>query len=174
VKAYHFNWPIGGDFHKRAPGTDAETGARLWRALFAGAASFRFHRPTAFSSQILDGFGLSTQAQQHLRSVRLFLDHVQLFDMEPRNDLLRGRADDEAYCLAKPGKQLAVFFTGEGDRAVRLDLSSIESAVSLRWLNVAESHLGPEAKTRQSKEYALSPPGFGHWVAVLTASDHGR
>lgn len=174
VKAYHFNWPIGGNFHKRTAGTDAETGARLWRAIFAGAASFRFHRRTTFSSGILDGFGLSAPAQQHLRSLRLFLDHVHLFDLAPRNELLSGRSDDEAYCLAKPGRQLAVFFTGAGDRAVRLDLTSIEDAVSLRWLNVAECHFSPEEQIPQSNEHALSPPGPGHWVAVLTASGHGR
>jgi hypothetical protein len=63
TKAYHYNWPIGGKFRQRQPGTDTEAGARLWRAIFAGAASFRFHRRTKYAQQGMHpGFGLNEAA----------------------------------------------------------------------------------------------------------------
>ncbi|MHC4400832.1 MAG: hypothetical protein ACYTG0_14240 [Planctomycetota bacterium] len=46
VKCYHFNWPTGTSFQRRTSPTDAEAGAKFWRAVFGGGASVRFHRHT--------------------------------------------------------------------------------------------------------------------------------
>ncbi len=175
VKAYHFNWPIGGNFRNRTPGTDAEAGARLWRAVFAGAASFRFHRRTYFRrSGILDGLGLSVLARQHLRSMRLFLEGVSLFSMDPHNDLLSGRSDDEAYCLAEPGRQYTVFFTGCADRSVVLNLADCSGELRLRWLDVAQSRWSNGDKTVKGDACMLHSPGPGQWVAVLRSLGASR
>ena len=42
--------------------------------------------------------------------------------MEPRNDLLANRDDNEAYALAEQSEQYAVYFTGDGDRFVELNV----------------------------------------------------
>ena len=175
IKAYHFNWPIGLRFRDRRPGTDAEAGARLWRALFAGAASFRFHRSTTFQeSGILDGFGLNQTAQKHLRSVRLFLDAVTLIDLRPHNGLLSERLDDEAYCFAEPGSQYAIFFTGGGDRSVAIDLTSSQGELQLRWLDIARSRWSGQPTMVGKGIRVLQAPGTGHWVALLLSEEQTR
>jgi hypothetical protein len=172
VKAYRFDWPIGGEYHKRTPGTDPEAAARLWRAVFAGAASFRFHRMTKFARDgMYPGLGLNDVAQAHLRSMRLFLNSVVLFSMEPRNDLLTDRAEDEAYCLAEPGNQYAVFFSGNGDRSVVLDLSSAAEKLQRRWLDVAQSRWAQEDMLVDKHKCTLRLPGTGHWVVVLVSGE---
>lgn len=58
---------------------------------------------------------------------------------EPRNDLLFQRASNGAYCLAEPWRQYAVFFTGDGDGHVPVELAASQIPLRLRWLHVAES-----------------------------------
>jgi Pectate lyase superfamily protein len=169
VKCYYFNWPIGGDFRKdRTSPTNAEAGAKFWRAVFAGAASIRFHRHTPTRpGGLREGFGLSPEGQRHLKSMSKFLGAICIFSMNPSNNLLSEREENEAYCLAEPGKQYAVFFTGDGDHCVRIDLTSSESSFELRWLDVATSCWGKKATISSSRNYMLRAPGAGQWVAVL-------
>jgi hypothetical protein len=173
VKCYHFNWPIGADFARgRTSPTDAEAGAKFWRAVFAGSASVRFHRHTPTRpGGLREGFGLAPDGQRHLRSMRELLDSIHLFSMNPRNDLLSQRATDEAYCLAEPGRQYAVFFSGNGDRSVELDLSSAAEELRCRWLDVAQSRWAQEGKTVGKDKCTLRSPGPGHWVAVLVSAE---
>jgi hypothetical protein len=144
VKCYHFNWPIGSSFGKeRTSPTDAEAGAKFWRAVFAGSASIRFHRHTPTRpAGLREGFGLTLEGQRHLRSMRQYLNAVHIFRMKPRNDLLLQRATNEAYCLAEPGQQYAVFFTGDGDGRVAIELTASVHLFELRWLNIATSRWG--------------------------------
>ncbi len=178
VKSYHFNWAIGAEWDQRQPGTDAEAGARLWRTVFAGAASFRFHRCTEVGKKELaenkglGGIGLSRLAQTHLASMRKFVDKIQVFRMNPRNDLLSDRVANEAYCLAEPGRQYAVFFTGESDGRVRIELTLSDRPSQLRWLDIGTSRWGQTAVAR-SGDLTLEAPGSGHWVAVLTPANLG-
>jgi hypothetical protein len=91
VKCYHFGWPIGIDFRHRTAATDQQAAAKLWRAVFGGAASLRFHRLTGFSpGGLKEGLGLSPEAQRQLASMHQFTQAVQLFSMEPQNSLLSG------------------------------------------------------------------------------------
>jgi len=168
TKSYHFNWPIGTPYQDRQPGTDAEAGARLWRAVFAGAAAFRFHRRTEYVQNGMHaGFGLTPVAEKHLASMRALVTAIHLFTMEPRNDLLSEREPDEAYCLAEPGSQFAVFFTGIDDRSVTLDSSSLAEPFELRWLSVSETRWTKAPARRPTKTSRLHAPEEGHWVAVL-------
>lgn len=174
VKAYRYDWPIGEEYRKRTSGTNTEAAARLWRAVFAGSASFRFHRMTKFARNgMYPGLGLNDVAQAHLKSMRLFLDSVVLFSMEPRNDLLNDREEDEAYCLAEPGSQYAVFFSGNGDRSVGLDLSSATQTLRQRWLNVSQNRWAEEGITVSKNKCTLHPLGPGHWLVVLVSDEAG-
>ena len=174
VKCYHFNWPIGSSFGKdRTSPTDAEAGAKFWRAVFAGSASIRFHRHTPIRpAGLREGFGLAFEGQRHLRSMREFVDAVHIFRMNPRDDLLSQRVTNEAYCLAEPGQQYAVFFTGEGDGRVEIELIDSGRSFELLWLDVATSCWGLRATISSRQDYMLKTPCCGHWVAVLTASNH--
>jgi hypothetical protein len=59
--------------------------------------------------------------------MREFVAAVHLFAMEPNNNLLLDRTDNEAYCLAEPGRQYAVFFTGDGDQSVLIYVFLLDS-----------------------------------------------
>jgi len=172
VKCYHFNWPIGSSFGKdRTSPTDAEAGAKFWRAVFAGAASIRFHRHTPTRpAGLREGFGLASEGQRHLRSMREFIDAVHIFRMSPRNDLLSQRVTNEAYCLAEPGRRYAVFFTGDGDGCVEIELTASGRSFDLKWLDVATSCWGKRSTISSRRDYMLRAPGSAHWVAVLTTS----
>ncbi len=103
---------------------------RFCRNVFGGMASVRFHRPDA-------GLGLNETAQAYIRSVRMLTDAMDVFSCRPRNDLLSGRADNEAYCIANAGEEYAVYFTGGG--GVELDLSALAGKASVRWLDIGSS-----------------------------------
>jgi hypothetical protein len=91
--------------------------------------------------------------------------------MEPRNDLLSQRSSNEAYCLAEPGRQYAVFFTGEGDGRVRIDFAALQSRLEVRWLNITEHRWETELTVSRRRHYKLEAPGRGHWIAVLIAAN---
>ncbi len=168
TKAYHFNWSTGTKFNDRTAGTDAEAGARMWRAVFGGAASFRFHRSTPTpSGKPRNGLGLTDESEEHLLGMTMLLDEIDIFTMEPHNDLLSSRSDDEAYSLASLGEEFAVFFTGDGNRSIQLDASSLGGSRQLRWLDVANS-LWTDAVAPTGPLVTLTTPGGGQWVAVLS------
>ncbi|MBN2313961.1 MAG: hypothetical protein JXM79_08520 [Sedimentisphaerales bacterium] len=177
VKCYHFNWPVGyGEPEtaktfwdaRSAPGDD-EAGAKFWRAIFAGAAGLRFHRHTTTQpGGLREGFGLSPEGQRHLRSMQEFLNGIHIFSMTPHNDLLSERAENEAYCLAEPGRQYAVFFTSDADGRVRIKLVPSEHPLQLRWFDIATSRWEQKTTVPPGDTALLKTPSAGHWVAVLT------
>ena len=132
---------------------------RFWRNVFAGAASVRFHRQDA-------GLGDSDMAMSHIKSMRMLTDAMWVFTCTPRNDLLTGREENEAYCLAEPGKQYTVYFPDGG--AVSLDVSATEGALTIHWLDIGSSAwLEPESASGEMLQ--LRAPGAGHWAALVLA-----
>ncbi len=88
--------------------TSVEEGTqRFWRNVFGGCASSRFHRPGP--SHHYFAIGLSELAQTHIRSLRMLTGRIDVFACAPHNDLLSERAPNEAYCLAQPGKEYAMY-----------------------------------------------------------------
>ncbi len=80
------------------------------------------------------GWGLSPCAQATLRAARTLTQAMNVFACASRNDLLSERSSNEAYCLAEPGKQYAVYFPDGG--AVKLDVSKAKGPLQVRWLDV--------------------------------------
>ena len=95
----------------------------------------------------------------------------EFVEVTTRNDLLSERVDNEAYCLAEPGRQYAVFFTGDGDSRVKIELAPSERSFELRWLDIATTCWGQRATVSNCGENTLKAPGKEHWVAVLTTSN---
>lgn len=131
---------------------------RFWRNIIGGMASARFHRPPA-------GIGLDETAQAHLKSARMLTDRMRIFDCEPRNDLLRDRADNAAYLTARPGVEYALYFPD--GQPVGLDLATDGGIWSLGWLDIAASAWREPVVVQGGQVVALTPPGRRQWAALL-------
>lgn len=101
--------------------------------------------------------------------MRWLIDETDFVRMQPSNQLLSDREDNEAYLLADVGKQYALYFPkGSGDGSVTLDLTAAEGRWQLKWLYVSEGKWLNEAHPLQSgRKVAINIPGTGHWSAVL-------
>jgi hypothetical protein len=137
----------------------------FWRNLFAGCAATRFHRPYPASSN--GGWGLTPTAQTTFASARMLMDRFDLFAGEPRNDLLSERSSNEAYCLAKPGKQYAVYFPEGGE--VKMDVSGANGMLQVRWLNIARGRWQEPDAVDGGEILELKTPDDGHWAALVLA-----
>lgn len=117
-------------------GSESEAMNRLWRNIFAGCASSRFHRT---SEPRMWGSGLNPRAQTNIRAMRMLLEELDIFSCVPHNDLLTARvrvpSTMEAYVTANIGKQYAVYFP-PGRYTVNLDPWVFAQKVKLRWLDI--------------------------------------
>jgi hypothetical protein len=148
--------------------TSVEEGTRrFWRSLFAGCASVRFHRPGP--SHHFFGIGLSGLAQTHIRSARTFTEAMNVFVCEPRNDLLSDRDLNEAYCLAQPGLQYAVYFPNGGN--VKLDLSDTGGTLEIHWFDIASGAWQPARRAMGGGTLELNAPGPGPWAVRIGPAD---
>jgi hypothetical protein len=146
----------GADGGQHGGGTQ-EGIAKFIRSALFGAASVRFHRPTS-------GIGLNEQARSVIRGMREISERAGFFDAGPRNDLLTGRSDNEAYCRALPGRLYIVYFPAGG--SVALETPGNAAKLSVRWLNVMSSDW-TEPRDVEGARLQLETPGEGHWVALI-------
>ena len=144
----------------RHGGDDRDAVEKMWRLIFAGAASARFHRPPT-------GIGLNELAQAQLRSARLFLDEFNIFAAQPDADheLLSGRDEDEAYLSRIGNEALAVYFTDGGEVTVKIPSQLQDGEV--RWLDVVRSQWQDGRKSSAKDRMRLKAPGPGPWVALV-------
>ena len=138
---------------------------RFWRNIFGGCASARFHRPGP--SRHFFGIGLSELAQTHIRSMRMLVDTMNVYGTTPRNDLLSNRAENEAYCLAEPGAQYALYFPDGG--AVTLDLSAAPGSLQVRWLDINRSAWQEPETVAGGGTLEIETPGMGQWAVLVLA-----
>lgn len=150
---------------------EEESVARMARILFAGSASARFHRPHPFEDpQYMEaksefGLGLSSRAQRIIQSLRMVTDEISLEQMEPMNDLLSDREENEAYLLAEIGKQYAIYFPDEGD--ITLDLGEQADSYQYRWINIDKPEWSEPDLLDASAETQITTPDSGHWIVIL-------
>jgi hypothetical protein len=154
-------------------GNEEEAVARMFRIIFAGGASARFHRPHPLEGtddhekSTRWGLGLSPRAQTTLQAARMFTDAMNVFACQPRNDLLSERSANEAYCLAKLGRRYAVYFPNGGE--VKLDVAAAQGSLQVRWLDIAHSTWQEAWTVTGGKPLELKTPDKGHWVALVLA-----
>jgi hypothetical protein len=139
-------------------GNDRDGMERFWRNIFGGLASARFHRPDS-------GLGLGEKAQANIRSMRMLTDQMNIFTCEPHNDLLSDRQPNEAYCIANPGKEYAVYFPDGGE--VTLDISALKKTASIRWLDVMKSKWSDAQKGQGADKLKLQCPSQGYWAVLV-------
>lgn len=131
---------------------------RWWRHLIGGGAAVRFHRPAS-------GLGLSAPAEASIRAARKLLSKVQLWDLEPGLDGLRGREPNEVYMAARPGRAYALYFPDGG--LVELDLRAHAGRFEVAWIDIERGEWGPRERITGGGWAALRTPGSGHWAAVV-------
>ncbi len=147
-------------------GTSRDGMERVWRHIIGGAASARFHRPDS-------GLGLGPEAKAGIKSLRMLTDAMNVFVCEPHNDLLSERSPNEAYCLANPGKEYAVYFPDGGE--VTLDasaakkpaLSGAEGPVKVRWLDIMKCQWKDAQAVQEGSKLKLRCPAQGHWAVLV-------
>ncbi len=146
----------GGPTHGRSL---EEATHRLWRNIFGGFASSRFHRThNPFAPA---GPGLSPLAQIQIKSLRMFTDSINVFACEPANQLLSNREENEAYAFAEEGQTYAVYFPNPG--SVDLDLSGVSGPVTVEWLDIMNSEWQEPFSVSGDRVLPLSAPGTGRW-----------
>jgi hypothetical protein len=136
---------------------------KLWRNIFGGLATSRFHRSSSYFNP--SGIGLLPLAQIQLKSLRMFTDQMDVFSAEPSNHLLSNREENEAYAFAEPGYQYAVYFPSGG--SVRLDLSDGSGPFSLRWLDIMNSEWHNEIMIDETALLELTAPAEGPWAVLI-------
>ena len=142
--------------------TDQDGIERFWRHLLAGAASMRFHRPDS-------GLGINDKAVAAIRAARKLESLIPLWSVEPANELLGERDDDEAYLAAAPGTAYAMYFPAGGE--VTLDLASVDGTFDLRWIDIATGEWGPTAQLTGGARRSIAPPTDGNWGAAIVRRD---
>ncbi len=154
----------GADTNTFDPGSSDQRGTeRFWRNVFGGAASVRLHRPSS-------GLGLGTVAQANILSARMATDAIDIFSAVPDNSLLSNRSNDEAYLLAAgSGEEYTVYFPGDANGSVVLDVANAPSNWSLQWLEVDSSTWGSTTLLGDANTFSLQRPGSGQWVAIVAA-----
>jgi hypothetical protein len=135
---------------------------RWWRHVIGGAASARFHRPPG-------GLGLSEVTITSLQSVRKLESLLKLWEMEPANQLLGEREENEAYLSARPGQAYALYFTNGG--AVTLDIRNVSGPFQLHWIDITNGQWADIVSLRGGQVVPISAPSTGHWLAVLIKLD---
>ncbi|MBD3182491.1 hypothetical protein GF312_09380 [Candidatus Poribacteria bacterium] len=139
-------------------GDDRDGLERFWRNVLGGFASARFHRPDS-------GQGLNENAQNHLKSMRMLADSMDIFTCKPGNDLLSNRSENSAYLTSNPGIEYAVFFpNGE---PVDINLKDAEGNIKARWLDIAKSQWAKDEILPGGKVVTLTPPGKGYWAVLM-------
>ncbi len=140
-------------------GNDRDGMERFWRNIFGGLASARFHRPDS-------GLGLGNNAQANLRSMRMITDKMNIFTCKPHNDLLSERDSNEAYCIANPGKEYAIYFPNGGQ--VTLDINPLKKTATVKWLDIMKSQWTKTERINSESKLKLSCPSKGYWAVLVT------
>jgi hypothetical protein len=150
---------------------EEESVARFGRFIFAGGASTRFHRPHPVESAEEHatasswGLGLGPRAQKIIKSMRMVDGAFDFFRSEPRNDLLSDRDPNEAYLLAVPGEQHALYFPAGG--SVTLDLSATPGELTLRRIDMDTAEWSPEEAVQGGGPLGVEAPGGRHSIVVI-------
>ncbi len=130
----------------------------FWLNIIGGCASARFHRPPA-------GLGLSEKAQANIRSMRLITDKMNVFKCSSGNNLLSDRKSNEAYCLANPGTEYAVYFPDGGE--VTLDISALKKPAKVRWLNIIKCQWSSPKRVESTSRLKLRCPSQDYWAVLV-------
>lgn len=136
---------------------DQDAIERFWRHLLAGAASIRFHRPDS-------GLGLNNKAVACIKAARRLEALIPLWSVEPAQELLSQRDDNEAYVAA--GKDAFVLYFPAGGE-VQMDLTAAQGDLTAHWININTGRTLGQEKITGGPRVTLASPGTGNWAAAI-------
>lgn len=131
---------------------------RWWRHVTGGAASARFHRPPS-------GLGLSELSIASVKIAREIEKHVKFWELQPADELLLNREENEAYLTAKPGEKYLLFFTEGGE--IELDLRLALGKFTLKWASIRTGTWSSAGSVTGGGIISLKAPGGLEWIALL-------
>ncbi len=133
---------------------------RWWQHVLGGAASARFHRQPS-------GLGLSELSMASVRAAREIEKTVRFWELNPANELLSNREDNEAYLVSKPGEVYVVFFSDGGE--VSLNLTNVDSEFKLKWMDIRKGEwISDDIRLKGGKEILLKAPIPLESLAVIS------
>ncbi|MCL4190237.1 MAG: hypothetical protein KJZ87_00720 [Thermoguttaceae bacterium] len=147
----------GGRFGNNRDGLE-----RFFRHVIGGAAAARFHRPDS-------GLGLSEPSIAALKAARKLESVIKLWEVEPANELLSDRTENEAYVAARAGAAHALYFTDGG--SVGLDLRAAPGKYEVRWIDIATGEWGKRETLEGGRVVTVRAPAKGHWLAAVLKRD---
>ena len=144
--------------------SDQDAIERFWRHLLAGAASIRFHRPDS-------GLGISDKAMACIRAARYVEAQVPLWEVEPANQLLGDRSENEAYLAANHDKTKFILYfpaasAAQKSRFVSFVNVSRRKSFSIAWIDI-DSGKPIEFATKLDSTSKITPPIDGNVAAVI-------
>lgn len=95
----------------------------------------------------------------------MITDKMDIFTCAPHNDLLSNRNSNEAYCLANPGKEYAVYFPNGGE--VTLDINTLDKPVTVQWLDIMKSRWLGTQRLEAKGKITLQCPSQGYWAVLV-------
>jgi hypothetical protein len=90
---------------------------------------------------------------------------MDIFKCAPHNNLLSNRKPNEAYCLANPGAEYAVYFPDGGE--VTLDISKLKKPPAVRWLDIMKSRWLEAQRAELKDKLTLQCPSQGYWAVLV-------
>lgn len=148
----------GAGFFSFGTGAPADGVERFFRNITGGCASARFHREPA-------GIALTPMARGAIRAARTWTDLVPMWEVEPMNELLSDREEDEAYLAAQPGEYYALYFTEGG--SVGLDLSKHKGEFTLTWIDIGTGKTVSTDAITGGKVVTLAAPEKKPFAAAI-------
>lgn len=145
--------------------SDQDAIERFWRHLLGGAASVRFHRPDS-------GLGINDKAVACLRSAQRLQAGVPFWNLEPANNRLTRRSDNECYAAAtRNDSTLVLYFPPGKDREVLWQPKDAASTHrwNILWLDV--DHAGRQQGQEIEGNRFQPPPEMGNVVALIKRTD---
>jgi hypothetical protein len=97
--------------------------------------------------------------------MRMLTDEMDIFTCRPHNDMLSDGQPNEAYCIAHPGREYAVYFPDGGE--VDLDVRGLSKPFVVKWLRVLKSEWGEPERVESRNRLKLRCPSQGHWAVLI-------
>ncbi len=150
---------------------------RLWRPLMAGFAGLSHHRDylegLTDDGWPIGGLALTELAKTNIQAMRIFTDLIVPWESVPRQDLLSGRDEDEAYLKAREGAMYGLYFP-KGTGSAGLDLQDFKRHFKMQWIDIGKGQVVLESEISGGNIVSIETPykvEYGWACAIVELND---